>query len=104
VIALHSDADADGRPRVLTTVGRPPGRPPAESSRRRVESPIARKARLTAIRLRLMYGPFLAAFDAGMYQVRDIAGQADRAHLMQIDDDELVDAIDRDREMRRTVE
>jgi len=98
VIQLHSDAD--GRPRVLTTVGRPPGRPPA----RRVESPIARKARLTAIRLRLVYGACLAAFDAGIPYVRDIAGQADRAHLVQIEDDDLVEAIDRDRDLRRVVE
>lgn len=88
---LHDDA---GRDRVRTSVGIPVGRRP-------YESPIARKARLAAIRLRLAYGACLAAFDAGIPYVRDIAGEHDRAHLVQIEDEELVEAIDRDRELRR---
>jgi hypothetical protein len=44
--------------------------------------------------------PFAAAVAAGIPYVRDIAGPADRACLVQIEDDELVAAIDRDRAMR----
>lgn len=48
--------------------------------------------------------PFAAAFCAGIPFPRDIAGPADRAHLVQIEDEELVDAIDRDRALRAAVE
>lgn len=48
--------------------------------------------------------PFAAAFCAGIPFVRDIAGPADCAHLVQIEDDELVEAIDRDRALRLAIE
>lgn len=48
--------------------------------------------------------PFAAAVAAGIPYLRDIAGPADRAFLVQIEDDDLVDAIDRDRDLRAAVE
>lgn len=90
MIALHSDTA--GRPRIRTTVGRPPGPAP-------YVPPDQRRA---AARHQLERGPFLAGFDA-VGQVRDVAGELDRAHLMLVMDDELLDAIDRDRELARRV-
>lgn len=48
--------------------------------------------------------PIAAACLAGIPYVRDISGPADRACLVQIEDDDLVDAIDRDRALRAAVE
>jgi hypothetical protein len=48
-------------------------------------------------------GSFTSAFDLGIDYVRDIAGELDHACLVQIEDDELVAAIDRDRELPRVV-
>lgn len=48
--------------------------------------------------------PFGAAAAEGIPYVRDIAGPGDRAHLVQIEDDELVEAIDRDRALRAAAE
>lgn len=48
--------------------------------------------------------PFGAAVAAGIPYVRDIAGPDDHAYLVQIEDDELVDAIDRDRALRAAAE
>lgn len=48
--------------------------------------------------------PFAAAVDAGIPYVRDIAGPDDRARLVQIEDDALVDAIDRDRARQAAAE
>lgn len=90
MIALHSDTA--GRPRVRTTVGRPPGPKPY----------IAPEQQRARIRHQLERGAFLAGFDA-VDRVRDIAGDLDRAHLMLVMDDELLDAIDRDRELARRV-
>jgi hypothetical protein len=87
--ALHSDAA--GRARVRTTVGIPVGRVPRLS-------PQARRV----VRRQLELGPFLEAFEA-VDRVRDIAGAVDRAHLALVNDDELLDAIDRDAELRRRV-
>lgn len=44
--------------------------------------------------------PFAAAVCAGIPWVRDIASPEDHANLWQIEDDELVEAIDRDRALR----
>lgn len=85
---LHSDTA--GRERVRTTVGVPVGRPRL--------SPEAR----AAVRRLLEGAPFLAGFDA-VGRVRDIAGELDRAHLMLVQDDEILDAIDRDAGLRRRV-
>lgn len=48
--------------------------------------------------------PIAAACLAGIPYVRDVAGPADSAHLVQIEDDELVECIDRDRALRAAVE
>lgn len=99
-----SSSDTAGRPRIRTTVGVPVGR-----SQRL--SPEAR----AAVRLLLARGPALAVFDHGIAvgaftssfdavgRVRDLAGELDRAHLMLIDDTELLDALDRDAELKRRV-
>lgn len=52
------------------------------------------------VRRQLESGPHLAAFDAGMDQVRDLAGPPDFAHLVLVRDRELLDAIDRDQALR----
>ena len=52
-----------------------------------------------AVRAQLEAGPFLEAFDA-VGNVRDIAGDLDRAHLMACDD-ELQAVLDRDRSLCR---
>lgn len=44
--------------------------------------------------------PFGASVAAGIPWVRDIAGPSDHANLWQIEDDELLEAIDRDRALR----
>lgn len=62
MIILHSDTAG----RVPTTVGRPPLRAPAESAK----STIRRLLRRIVIRMQLDRGPFLAAFDAGLYDDR----------------------------------
>lgn len=90
VIALH--ADTAGRPRVCTTVGSPPGPAPY----------MPPEQRCAAIRHQLERGPFLAGFNA-VGHLRDIAGELDRAHLMLVLDDELLDAIDRDAGLVRRV-
>lgn len=48
--------------------------------------------------------PFAAAVAAGIPYLRDVAGPDDRACLIQIEDDELVEAIDRDRALRASAE
>lgn len=48
--------------------------------------------------------PTVAAWYAGIPYLRDIAGPDDRALLVQIEDDELVEAIDRDRARRAAAE
>lgn len=48
--------------------------------------------------------PFAAAVAEGIPYLRDIAGPDDRACLVQIEDDELVAAIDRDRALRAAAE
>lgn len=48
--------------------------------------------------------PFGASVAEGIPYLRDIAGPADRACLMQIEDDDLVEAIDRDRMLRAVAE
>jgi hypothetical protein len=48
--------------------------------------------------------PFAAAAAAGIPYLRDIAGPDDRACLVQIEDDDLMEAIDRDRALRTAVE
>lgn len=53
-----------------------------------------------AVRRQLEDGPHLAAFDAGMDLVRDLAGSRDFARLVLVRDRELLDAIDRDHVMR----
>lgn len=53
-----------------------------------------------AVRRQLEAGPHLAAFDAGMDLVRDLAGSRDFARLVLVRDRELLDAIDRDRALR----
>lgn len=53
-----------------------------------------------AVRAQLETGPHLAAFDAGMDLVRDLAGAQDFARLVLVRDRELLDAIDRDRALR----
>lgn len=87
MIQLHSDNA--GRLRIRTTIGVPVGTRPRLS-------PEA----CAAVTRNLLRGPFLAAFEA-VDCVRDIADETDRAHLMWIEDDDLLDAIDRDREQRK---
>lgn len=88
MMPLHGD-DA-GRHRIRTTVGVPPKRFLSTAIKLFVREQLAR-------------GPFLAAFDAGIGDVRDIAGESDFADLIQVRDDELLDAIDREHELRRRV-
>lgn len=57
-----------------------------------------------AVRAQLEAGPHLAAFDAGMDLVRDLAGARDFARLVLVRDRELLDAIDRDRALRAAAE
>lgn len=48
--------------------------------------------------------PTAAAMLEGIPWVRDIAGPDDFADLVQIEDDDLVEAIDRDRALRAAIE
>jgi hypothetical protein len=64
MMALHSDTA--GRARVLTSAG---------------VGIVRRRPRRWKIFHQLVSGPFLAGFEAGMYDLRDIAGDLDYAHL-----------------------
>lgn len=112
MIALHSDTAGRGIPVLFRAVDAVPREFTAPGGIAHRLTPIGR----AAVRARLEAGPSLAvfdrglvagaftsAFDVGIGDVRDIAGQRDRAHLIQIRDDELLETIDRDRVLRRRV-